>query len=254
MVKVANDGISRGQIAKRSPTARLTHQKISPHDGESDQKPHEIIMDELHKNGFTIIPNVFSMNTMLELKNAHEKYWEAFKIAIVTNRNGIGFFRGHTVTFLKKGRYDLELDFGIFRSKKLLDNEIITNIVNKTIKSNYISWAGSLPSIQNSVNGDWHRDVYSLFDDEKLEMSLPIFYLTVLVPLVDIDKNNGATEFIVGSHKSGKSGNRVIAEAKVGSAIICDGMVYHRGRANMTNTERHMLYVVYCKKWYNDYL
>ena len=50
-------------------------------------------MDELHKNGFMIIPNVFSMNTMLEFKNAHEKYWAASKSATVTNRNGIGFFQ-----------------------------------------------------------------------------------------------------------------------------------------------------------------
>lgn len=219
----------------------------------SDQRDIRGII-ELAKNGFAVIPDVFSEKTILALKKEHERYWNAFKKASVANRNGVGSFRGHTVLFLEKGRYDLDLDFGIFQSKQLLENNDIKAIVRKTIKSNYISYAGSLPSVQNSLNGSWHRDVYSLFDDEKLEVRLPVCYLTVLIPLVDMDRNNGATEFIVGSHKNGKSGKRVIAEAKAGSAIVCDGMVYHRGRANRSDTERHMLYIVYCKRWYNDYI
>jgi hypothetical protein len=211
-------------------------------------------MMELDKNGFTIIPNVFSKKSIFDLNKEHETYWRAFKRTFVANRNGVGYFRGRMVLFLEKGRYDLDLDFGIFRSKRFLENTTIKHIVNNTIKTNYISYAGSLPSVPNSKDGSWHRDVYSLFEDEKLETSLPVFYLTVLIPLVDIDANNGATEFIVGSHKGGKSGKRVIVEAKSGSAIICNGMVYHRGRANKSNTERHMLYIVYCKKWYNDYV
>jgi hypothetical protein len=212
------------------------------------------MMNELEKNGFAVIPYVYSEQTILELNHEHQKYWTAFRDAGVVNNNGVGSFRRHTVLFLEKGRYDLDLDFGIFRSSKLLDNAIIRSIVDKTIKSNYICYAGSLPSVPNSENGSWHRDVYSLFDDEKLELSLPIFYITVLIPLGDINRINGATEFIVGSHRRrGKSGERIIAEAKVGSAIVCNGMVYHRGRANRSDTERHVLYVVYCKRWYRDY-
>jgi hypothetical protein len=211
-------------------------------------------MKEFKKNGFAIIPNVFSHETILELKNKHQKYWMAFKKSHVVNNNGVGFFKGHTVLFLEDGRYDLDLNFGIFRSSKLMDNMILKSIIDKTIISNYICYAGSIPSMPNSQNGSWHRDVYPLFDDEKLEISLPIFYITVLIPLVDINKLNGATEFIAGSHKkTGKSGKRIIAEAKVGSAIVCNGMVYHRGRANKSDMERHMLYVVYCKRWYKDY-
>lgn len=193
-------------------------------------------MAELDKNGFTVIPNLFLKKTILELKKGHERYWNAFKKASVANKNGVGSFRGHTVLFLEKGRYDLDLDFGIFRSKQLLESNNIKTIVNKTIKSSYIFYAGSLPAIPNSKDGSWRRDVYSLFDDEKLESRLPVFYLTVLIPLVDVDENNGAPEFIVGSHKSGKSGKRIIVEAKVGSAIVCNGMVYHRGRANRSDT------------------
>ena len=211
-------------------------------------------MKELEKNGFAIVPDVFSKETISELTNRHQKYWKAFKKSTVANNNGVGTFRGRTVLFLKEGRYDLDSDFGIFQSHKLLANKTIISIVDETIKSNYMSYAGSLPSIPHSKHGDWHRDVYSLFNNEQLELELPVFYLTVLIPLADIDKINGATEFIVGSHKRiGKSGERVIAEAKVGSAIVCNGMVYHRGRANKSNSDRHMLYVVYCKRWYSDY-
>lgn len=211
-------------------------------------------MRELNRDGFTIIPNAFSETSISLFKKEHEKYWKAFKNALVRNTNGVGYFRGQTVSFLEKGRYDLELDFGIFRTRRLLQNSTIMSIVNRTLKRNYIAYAGSLPSVPNSLDGSWHRDVYSLFDNEKLETRLPIFYLTVLIPLADIDSSNGATEFMVGSHKGRMSGKHVIAEAKAGSAIVCSGMIYHRGRANKSDRERHILYVVYCKKWYNDYV
>jgi hypothetical protein len=50
-------------------------------------------------------------------------------------------------------------------------------------------------------DGTWHRDAYSLFDDESLDLKLPTFYLTVLIPLVDVLPGDSTTEFIVGSHK-----------------------------------------------------
>jgi ectoine hydroxylase-related dioxygenase (phytanoyl-CoA dioxygenase family) len=212
------------------------------------------LMADLETDGFAIVPNIFSREALSELQKEHEKYWKAFKKSSVVSKNGVGSFRGSTVIFLEKGRYDLELDFGIFRSRRLLHNRRIINITNKLLKSDYISYAGSLPSIPNSKDGSWHRDVYSLFDDEELETTLPVFYITVLIPLVDIDASNGATEFIVGSHRGGKSGKRIVVQVGSGSAIVCNGMVYHRGRANKSDKERHMLYIVYCKKWYNDYI
>jgi ectoine hydroxylase-related dioxygenase (phytanoyl-CoA dioxygenase family) len=241
--------------------------RYSPANGDANAKARRLIgktshdmpneatvMADLEINGFAIIPNIFSREALSELQKEHEKYWETFRKSSVTNRNGVGAFRGNTVLFLERGRYDLELDFGIFRSKRLLQNSRIIKITNKLLKSNYISYAGSLPSIPNSQDGSWHRDAYSLFDDEVLETTLPIFYVTVLIPLVDIDASNGATEFIVGSHKGGKSGKRIVVQATAGTAIVCNGMVYHRGRANKSHKERHMLYIVYCKKWYNDYI
>jgi hypothetical protein len=238
-----------------SPPNGHTNAKASRSIGKTSRHiPNEAtVLADLEIDGFAIIPNIFSGEALSELQKQHKKYWEAFKKSSVANRNGVGSFRGSTVLFLEKGRYDLELDFGIFRSRRLLQNNRIINITKKMLKSNYISYAGSLPSLPNSKDGSWHRDVYSLFGDEALETTLPVFYVTVLIPLVDIDANNGATEFIVGSHKGSKSGKRIVVQTKAGSAIICNGMVYHRGRANKSHKERHMLYIVYCKKWYNDY-
>lgn len=49
--------------------------------------------------------------------------------------------------------------------------------------------------------GHWHRDIYSLFDDEQIDISLPDWYFTLLIPLVPVNAVNGATEFILKSHK-----------------------------------------------------
>jgi hypothetical protein len=241
---------------RRSPVNGDANGKTSRLIGQTPRRtPNEArVMADLEIDGFAIIPNVFSREALSELQKENEKYWKAFKKSSVTNKDGVGSFRGRTVLFLESGRYDLELDFGIFQSRRFLRNPRIIRIANKLLKSDYISYAGSLPSIPNSKHGSWHRDVYSLFDDEVLETTLPIFYVTVLIPLVDLDATNGATEFIAGSHKGGKSGKRIVVEAKAGTAIVFNGMVYHRGLANKSHKERHMLYIVYCKEWYNDYV
>ena len=41
----------------------------------------------------------------------------------------------------------------------------------------------------------------TLFEDEKLDMALPDFYCTMLIPLDVTTAENGPTEFILGSHR-----------------------------------------------------
>jgi ectoine hydroxylase-related dioxygenase (phytanoyl-CoA dioxygenase family) len=78
--------------------------------------------------------------------------------------------------------------------------------------------------------------------------------------LVPIGVENGATEFIPGSHKMTckesimiDTNNRFQASIKefdLGSIIVFDGRICHRGLRNLTDKNRTVLYMVWTKKWY----
>jgi hypothetical protein len=100
-------------------------------------------------------------------------------------------------------------------------------------------------------DGTWHRDAYSLFDDESLDLKLPPFYLTMLLPLADVLPGDSTTEFIAGSHKFNLVANGVDTKEKLaawaeqrraegqvqsvalkaGSLCVFHGLTVHRGRA-----------------------
>jgi ectoine hydroxylase-related dioxygenase (phytanoyl-CoA dioxygenase family) len=211
-------------------------------------------LNELNKKGFTRIDNVFSGEFLDKLKKKNLKRWKAFKkSSIYSTIIKRAKFRGSTVMFLVDGRYDLALDFGVFQSNKFIENKKIMKVVDSLFKTGFTYFAGSIPAASGSSDGLWHRDTWPLFDDEKLEGSLPVHYITVLIPLVDISDENGPTEIIVGSHRGVNTGKKLSVCGKAGSAIILDGRILHRGLANLSDNTRHMLYIVYCKKWYLEY-
>eukprot|EP00536_Pseudo-nitzschia_multiseries_P005854 jgi/Psemu1/191670/e_gw1.118.20.1 len=147
----------------------------------------------------------------------------------------------------------------VFASMEFQRPKVLADLMERMLKADYTSYAGALPSAGKSGDGPWHRDVYLLFDDETVDIGLPHgYYFTVLVPLVAVDADNGATEFLKGSHKQtceeALEQNRSFqACVEPGSVVVFDGRICHRGRRNLTDDNRTVLYMVWTKRWYNDY-
>jgi hypothetical protein len=220
------------------------------------------MINQLQRDGIVIIPDVYSLEMISDLRNEYKKLWNTLSQnlpKLKKDSKGTYWFEDTEILDLAKGRFDFYwgMDKGIFACEKFLEPNPIKQLMKMELKSDYSHYAGALPSIGKSQNGKWHRDVYSLFNDEKLEISLPPFYFTILVPLVEITTENGPTEFIIGSHKLPKSKFKECGIKrgilKPGSVIVCNGMTYHRGTKNTTDTDRSMLYIIYHKNWYNDY-
>lgn len=107
-----------------------------------------------------------------------------------------------------------------------------------------------------------HRDVYPFLnttpgvDIGQHEISLPPYYFTVLIPLVEITRENGPTEFIKKSHQKGKVDStqaEIFAPLlSLGDIVIFDGRTLHRGGANHSSAERLVAYITYVANWYHD--
>ena len=87
----------------------------------------------------------------------------------------------------------------------------------------------------------------------------PPHCLNVFVPLVDVTEENGPTEFWPGSHMltqaraafAGVTPSVSLAGAR-GDAIVFDYRVVHRGRENVAETTRPVLYLTSCRSWFRD--
>jgi len=129
--------------------------------------------------------------------------------------------------------------------------------MEKGLNKDFHRITGALPVKGNEeAAGDWHRDTVPLFDPD-VDYNIPPWFYTTLIPLQDLTLQNGATLFIPGSHKcsyeDAKNFPKIQFEAKVGSVILFDGRILHKGMPNATTTTRTVLYTVYSKNWYRTY-
>ena len=109
---------------------------------------------------------------------------------------------------------------------------------------------------------DMHRDVYPIlntaegYDLDDIDIMLPPYYFTVLIPLVEITRENGPTEFIKGSDRKKFAADiqqEIYAPlSSPGDMIIFEGRTMHRGASNNSNHERLIAYITFVANWYHD--
>lgn len=121
---------------------------------------------------------------------------------------------------------------------------------------------GAIPSAGGSGPTNMHRDIYSILNTTQgmdlcsIDRDLPAYYLTVLIPLMEITSLNGPTEFIKGSHRSlhtDENEEKIIAPLlSPGDFLVFDGRTMHRGSANQSSQERVLAYMTFIANWYHD--
>ena len=100
-----------------------------------------------------------------------------------------------------------------------------------------------------------HRDSMFLFGGTPIDLKLPWWSLTIIIPLVDAPLECGPTEYWPGSHLR-LDGDAVIAHPpectamQAGSIFAYSGQTLHRGGANRSNIVRPVIYITYQRPWY----
>ena len=157
-------------------------------------------------------------------------------------------------------RYDLWKGFADQIPQHILENRYIEELMERLLQCNYGKYSGVIMSNPGSKDQYFHRDTDCLQNsgtDGRLLVQMDPFYFTVLIPIsVDMTIMNGTTEFMAGSHR--KPSNEfeglelMQSTVPLGSAIVFDGKINHRGKGNNSDEERPCIYQVYHKRWYND--
>jgi hypothetical protein len=116
-----------------------------------------------------------------------------------------------------------------------------------------VETVGSVLALPGAPAQRWHQDVPHLF---ATGAQLPVHFVAVFVPLVPISRENGPTEFCVGSHVRAAAAlprRELALECPLGSLVLFDGRVLHRGGANLSAAaEREVLFLNVCRHWFRD--
>jgi len=127
---------------------------------------------------------------------------------------------------------------------------------------NFKHYWGAIPSLGGSGPTNMHRDVYPITNNMKNEdlssydIGLPPYYFTALIPLVEITKESGPTQFIKCSHRKPvvdiDDEETYSPLLKLGDLVIFDGRTLHKGSANLTKEVRFVAYITFIADWYHD--
>jgi ectoine hydroxylase-related dioxygenase (phytanoyl-CoA dioxygenase family) len=168
---------------------------------------------------------------------------------------------GYPVLVQAEGRIDFiyHMDQGVFASEEFNAPALVSDIMDDILGTKRTHTNGALPSFGGSKDGPWHRDIYPMYEHlgEAFMVSLPTAEVNVVIPLVPTGPENGATEFIIGSHNVSHADSaalpRIQPSLEPGDVIVFDGKILHRGRANVSHsgTDRSVIYQEHTPSWYN---
>ena len=118
----------------------------------------------------------------------------------------------------------------------------------------YLEKAGLVVSHHGAEAQRWHMDTPHLFS---CGPHLPAHSLTVFVPLCELHRDNGPTEYQLATHIKAnlvQKHRHACASCPVGSFVLYDPRIMHRGGPNQSNNERALVYLTFSRVWYRDTL
>jgi hypothetical protein len=154
-------------------------------------------------------------------------------------------------------RYRVSLPFaGGFADPEVYGHPVIVAIVRQMLGADAILESfGAVVSLGHSMPQHTHRDSSPLFGAGTAP-SLPCHALTFSLPLIPFDDWVGTTAFWPGSHRQPhrprEEDPRHRPEVPLGSAVLWDFRVHHRGESNYSDDARPMIYAAYARVWYRD--
>jgi ectoine hydroxylase-related dioxygenase (phytanoyl-CoA dioxygenase family) len=117
----------------------------------------------------------------------------------------------------------------------------------------------SVVSFPGAPDQRLHRDSKAIFaDDFSIDKDIPPYAITMLVPLVDCNLQTGCTKVWPGSHlckdnEEAMKTDCIDPEVRVGSVLVTNSKLLHRGGANRSNQIRPLIYLTYHRSWFRDF-
>ncbi len=228
-------------------------------DALSEIKAKKDYLHQMKADGVFVFEKIFSEENLVAIKTEIQRIRAIVMTKILAMERPLDTYSD--IAERELGRLDYRCGFNADIFKHMAE-PIIDIIKAFSPRIDFRHYWGVIPSLSGAGPTDMHRDVYPLLNTTEgvnldlLDLSLPPYYFTVLIPLVQITKENGPTEFIKGSHLKpivDESQAEIYAPLlSPGDIVVFDGRTLHRGSANNSSTERLIAYITFVANWYHD--
>ncbi len=213
--------------------------------------PSEIVFSEVESKGFSVV------NEFLDQKSLEQLRKVTRMIASSEVKNGTGYFYGKTGA--NQRIYNLIAKHPIFVD--LISHPYMINLLDRIFDRPTLHEKFGLNSMTAHIVAPGAKSI-PLHIDSVLPEPIPPYMVRciAILALDDFTSNNGATEFVSGSHKLLRrplpldvtSNEAEVAECKAGSLIIFDGAIWHHSIANTSNNSRMGLMLSYAASYYME--
>lgn len=206
--------------------------------------------DLYNENGCLLIKNVFKPDFIKTLKSSYIKQYGHY----FTDKD-----HKDALTVGNK-RFMITVNLSTpFNTPKLYANPFFFELIKGLLGDSCIlNGFGSVTSLPGAEEQHWHHDHPPLFYDTDIDPYLPTYAITVVVPLVDVTKENGTTGMVLKSHRFPRGATpkfeveTIYPEAPAGSCLLFDYNTKHSGQANNSDSIRPILYNIYSRPWFRD--
>ncbi|MGI9488163.1 MAG: phytanoyl-CoA dioxygenase family protein [Geminicoccaceae bacterium] len=224
--------------------------------------PEEAAEGLLRPENLALASSLFKTYGVIQVENA-------FPVDMI-QRLQDAFFARYTSYFRKDDhpdalrvgdqRYMLTVDLDDpFDDPRLYASPLILPIFRELLGDDCVIGAfTSVISLPGSKDQRLHKDHPALFPSTKWHHRLPSFAIQMIVPLVSLDEVVGTTRVYKGSHtvpteRAAKEMESQDPVVPLGSCLINDYRVCHRGLGNRSDKVRPILTIIYNRPWFRDY-
>jgi ectoine hydroxylase-related dioxygenase (phytanoyl-CoA dioxygenase family) len=205
---------------------------------------------EFRKEGYLVLKQVFRTELVQALREAFIREYRSY---LVDAEHKDALRVGNR-------RYAVTVEINdAFNTPDLYANPLILPIVRQLLGPHFvISDFTCVVSLPGAENQHIHCDG-TIFAGLPIASLLPPHAVGLLVPLIPFNRNNGVTRIWPGTHLRPATEEQLDAdsnffdpELELGSCMLMDYRLKHRGNANNSEQQRPLLYCNYSAPWYFD--
>jgi Phytanoyl-CoA dioxygenase (PhyH) len=145
-----------------------------------------------------------------------------------------------------------------FDEPQFFANPWVLQIMRRTLGEEFVLGGfGVVCSMPSAPRQHSHRDGKVLFGPVGIDRLLPVYAVTVGLPLLELNKLFGTTALWPGSHlnySEPTTEGGVEPVVPTGSCVLWDYRLLHGGTANCSTIPRPLLYLMYCRPWFLDHV
>jgi ectoine hydroxylase-related dioxygenase (phytanoyl-CoA dioxygenase family) len=213
--------------------------------------PSEKVFSEIKSSGFYIINDFLNKKSLKQIKEITSI------IATSEAKKGTGYFYGETNA--NQRIYNLIAKHPIFVD--LVSHPYMMSLLDRIYKRSTLHEKFGLNSMTGHIVAPGAKAI-PMHIDSVVPDPIPNWMIRciAILALDDFTSNNGATEFVRGSHKflkrpmpaDVKLHKAEIATCKAGSLIIFDGAIWHRSTNNSSKNSRMGLMLSYAASYFME--